>query len=167
MPFLDGDIRVWAQLAAFVSLVLAAGIWGGGPERALSAVLAWLWGADFALHPLAGDQGIIATGHVIIDLVAATGAIAVALLANRTYPLWFAAFQLIALFAHLAHHAAPGVATLAYRLLSTGPSYFQIILLAGGIWFHRRRVARCGPYRSWRSFWPRLPARRPNSSPNA
>jgi len=151
MPFLDGDVRVLAQLAAFASLVLAALVWGGGPERALAAVLAWLWGADFALHPLVRDPAAIETGHFVIDLVAAVGAILVALSANRTYPLWFAAFQLIALLAHLAHQTAPGVATLAYRLLSTGPSYCQIILLAFGIWAHHRRVRWFGRYRSWRN----------------
>lgn len=169
MPLFDGDLRAWIQTAALLALVLAAWVWGGGPERCLAGVLVWFWASDQALHLVhaasAGAAGL-EIGHVVIDLVGAIGATAVALFANRAYSLWFAALQLIALLAHLAHHAAPGVATLAYRLLSTGPSYFQMGLLAGGIWFHHRRVARFGPYRSWRSSWPRLPARRPNSSPN-
>ena len=169
MPFFDGDLRFWIQTAVFLALALAAWVWGGGPERCLAAVLIWFLASDQVLHMVhASSAGVvdIEIGHIAIDLAGAIGATAVALFANRAYSLWFAAFQLIALFAHLAHYAAPGVATLAYRLLSTGPSYFQMVLLGGGIWFHRRRVARFGPYRSWRSSWPRLPARRPNSSPN-
>lgn len=158
MPFLDGHLRLMLQLAALAAVVLSAWVWGGGPERALAGVLAWLASADLALHAVAPGARFIATGHFVIDLVAALGAIAIALIANRMYPLWFAAFQLIAVLAHVARDLAPGVATLAYRLLSTGPSYFQIFLLAGGIWRHRRRLREYGPYRSWRNFSSPLPA---------
>jgi len=170
MQLLAGDVRFWLQTVLIAGLVVSACRWGAGPERVLSGLLAAMVAVDSVNHQLfTQPEGFLSieSGHIAIDVASSLVALAVAVLANRMYSLWFAAFQLIALFAHLAHHAAPGVATLAYRLLSTGPSYFQIMLLAGGIWFHRRRVARFGAYRSWRSSWPRLPARRPNSSPNA
>lgn len=154
MNLADGDIRFWGQIAAIACLVLAACRWGAGPERILAGVLVWFQAADAVNHALvAAERGYtVDTGHIVIDAVAAAIALAVALYANRIYALWFAAFQLIAMFAHLAREIAAGVAPLAYGILFTGPSYFQIALLAGGIWFHRRRVRRFGPYRSWRSF---------------
>lgn len=169
MLLTDGDVRYWLQTGLFIILFLSAFRWGGGPEKVLAGVLVWFRVGDAANHalidildlPFAAD-----TGHFVIDLIAAVVALAVAAHANRMYPLWFAAFQLLAVFAHLARELAPGVALLAYRLMYVGPSYFQIMLLAGGIWLHRRRVLRHGPYRSWRSSSPRSPAPARSSWPN-
>jgi voltage-gated potassium channel Kch len=160
MLSVPGDLRLWLQTAAFVLLALAAWRFGGGPERILAAVLVWFRLGDAANHALfaAADIARLNLGHVMIDVVALAVAVTVALFANRMYPLWFAAFQLLAVFAHLAREMAPGVAPLAYGIMYIGPSYFQIFLLAGGIWLHHRRVRRYGPYRSWRNFSPRSPA---------
>ena len=163
MSLANGDIRYWGQIAAIACLVLAAWRWGAGPERILAAILVWFHAADAVNHAVASPAGFsLDTGHFVIDAVAAVVAVGVAVQANRIYPLWFAAFQLIALFAQIARDLAPGVATLAYQVLYTGPSYFQILLLAGGIWLHRRRVRRLGPYRSWRSSSPRSPVPMPS-----
>jgi hypothetical protein len=149
----NGDIRFWGQIAAIACLVLAAWRWGAGPERILAGILVWFQAADAVNHALASSAGwfTIYSGHFVIDAVAAVVAVAVALQANRIYTLWFAAFQLLALFAQIARDLTTGVAQLAYEVLYIGPSYFQILLLAGGIWLHQRRVRRFGPYRSWRS----------------
>lgn len=166
MDFASPDFRFWLQAGLFALLVLAAWRWGAGPERALAGVLAWFGIGDALNHAIFGswtDFATVDTGHLVIELVALGVALSVALLANRMYPLWFSAFQLIALFAHLARDLAQGIAPLAYLIMYIGPSYCQIILLSGGIWLHRRRVRRHGPYRSWRSFSHRSPAmRRPN-----
>jgi hypothetical protein len=148
----NGDIRFWGQIAAIACLVLAAWRWGAVPERILAGVLVWFQAADAVNHALAPFAGFtIFAGHFVIDAAAAVVTVVVALQANRIYTLWFAAFQLLALFAQIARDLATGVAKLAYEVLYTGPSYFQILLLAGGIWLHHRRAARFGPYRSWRS----------------
>ena len=168
MNLADGDIRFWLQIAAIAGLVLAAWRWGAGPERALAGILVWFQAADAVNHALApaARDFAINTGHVVIDGVATVAALGVALYANRIYALWFAAFQLLAMSAHLARELAAEIAPLAYGILYTGPSYFQILLLAGGIWCHRRRVRRFGPYRSWRSFSRRSPVTMPRSWPN-
>lgn len=153
MSLTDGDIRYWGQIAAIACIVLAAWRWGAGPERILAGILAWFHVADAVNHAVAPFAGgfTIDAGHFVIDAVAAVVAVGVALTANRIYPLWFAAFQLLALLAQVARDLASGVAKLAYEVLYIGPSYFQILLLAGGIWLHHRRVRRFGRYRSWRN----------------
>lgn len=155
------DVRLWFQIVAIALLAVAAWRAGAAPERLLAGVLVGLMGLDQLYHlALEGFPFVPAPGvaHLLLDAAALGVALGVGLFANRIYPLWFAAFQLLALLAHLAREVASGVAQLAYMIMYIGPSYCQIILLAGGIWLHRRRVRRHGPYRSWRTFSPHSPA---------
>jgi len=154
---IDPDTRFWLQFATFVLLALAAWRWGRGPERILAGILVGLSLADAANHALfevGRSYMTVDTGHVIIDVAALVVSLAVSVNANRIYPLWFAAFQLLAVLAHLTREMAHDTTGLAYLIMYIGPSYCQIITLALGIWLHRRRVRRHGPYRSWRTSWP-------------
>ncbi|MCT2559192.1 hypothetical protein N0B51_09370 [Tsuneonella sp. YG55] len=166
---LAAEARLWVQFGCIALVALAAWRVGGGPERALAATLLAMVLSDQVYHlAFEGLRFVPAAPamHLAIDVSALLAALAVALLANRIYPLWFAAFQLIAVLAHVANDVAPGVASLAYRILYVGPSYFQIMLLAGGIWLHRRRVRRHGPYRPWRTSSSLSPAIRHRSWPS-
>lgn len=167
MVNVSGELRVWFQTVAFILIALAAWRFGGGPERILAGILLWFRGADWVNHALFhAAPTSLGFGHVLIDVLALAVALAVALQANRVYPLWFAAFQLLAVVAHLARWLAPDVAPLAYAMMYTGPSYCQMLLLTGGIWLHHRRVRRFGPYRAWRSYSPLSPERLREPSPN-
>lgn len=169
MDFASGDFRFSFQAAIFVGLALAAWKVGGGPEKVLAGVLVWFSAGDAVNHALfaAGtDYSTINAGHVVIEVVALAVSLAVAVFANRMYTLWFAAFQVLAVLAHLAREIVRDIASLAYLMMYVGPSYFQIILLAGGIWFHHRRERRFGPYRSWRSSSRRLRAPTRGNWPN-
>lgn len=158
------DTRFWLQAGLFGLLALAAWRVGGGPERVLAGVLVWFSVADSLNHRLFDvntDYLTTDTGHVIIDAVALVVSLAVALTANRMYPLWFAALQLLAMLAHLSREVTHGTAAIAYLVMYIGPSYGQIVVLALGIWAHHRRVRRHGPYRSWRNFSSHLPGKAP------
>ena len=168
MDLTSGDTRFWIQTVAFGLLALAAWRWGVGPERLLAGVLVWFKVSDALNHRLFEIEDHYMTvdaGHLVIDVVALAVALAVALRANRVYPLWFAAFQLLAVMAHLARDVAQGTAPIAYLVMYIGPSYCQIIVLAVGIWCHRRRVIRHGPYRSWRTSSSPLPETRRRNWP--
>lgn len=163
------ELRVELQTVAFVLLALAAWRWGGGPERALAAVLIWLKAADWVYHGiLQGSLHLddIDRAHALIDIAACVGAFAVALYANRIYPLWFAAVQLLAVFAHLARVMAVEILPVVYAIMFIAPSYLQIFILAAGLWLHRRRVRRYGPYRSWRPSSSLSRASMPNGWPS-
>jgi len=139
---------------ALLAITLAASLrWGAAPERLCAAVIVGMQGADAALHAIAGRGAFyhsVDVGHLAIDLLAALAFLHIAVNANRIYPLWLAAFQLISVLAHFARQASDTVAGLAYAYLGYGPFYLEIVVVLGGIALHARRVRRTGIYRSWR-----------------
>jgi hypothetical protein len=150
--------RTDAQHIASVLLALAIWRWGASPER-------WLIGLFIAtmvvpVHVFTAlGMGNVAFGPfawlwIGIDLFAAAAFIAIALRANRNYPLWVAGFQLVAIGAHAAHGLIDAVSPFAYVMLSTGPSYCQLALIFCGFVRHVRRTRRFGAYRDWRILRP-------------
>ena len=126
-------------------------------QRMLAAVLVWFKVADPVNHALFGawsDFATVDSGHIVIDGVGLVVAVGVAIRANRWYPLCFAAFQLVAFAAHVVRGAIREIHPLAYGAMYVGPSYFQMVVLALGIWAHRRRTVRRGSYPSWRNSSP-------------
>lgn len=154
------NYRSDAQHIASVLLALAIWRWGAGPERWLISIFIaamvmpvyayWLLDlGDAAIGPYAG-------AYVLIDLLACAAFVAVALNANRNYPLWIAGFQLVVMVAHLVRSVVDSVSPLAFAILMIGPSYVQLLLLTGGFLRHRQREHRFGPYREWRLAAPGL-----------
>lgn len=146
-----GDV----QHIASVFLALAIWRYGGAPERWLIAIF-----VVTMVVPIRGfewlDFGQIAFGsyawvYVALDIIAGIGFVAVALNANRNYPLWVAGFQLVAISAHAVKALVDTVSPLAYLILASGPSYCQLALIFGGFVRHRMRLRVFGPYRAWRA----------------
>ena len=154
-----------------IALLLAAALrWGAAPERLCVAALLAMILLDRLYHALVGRGTIYASvdiGHLIIDLLVAAAFIAVALLANRMYPLWLAAFQLLSVISHFAREASGSVAKLAYGVLNYAPYLAIVAILAGGIWSHARRRSIYGPYPSWRRSSGLSPARGPKRRPGS
>src|SRR6478735_1773010 len=124
-----------------LALFCAAGFFAvarGGPPERLAAVIIVCWIlADVAVH-LVFDGG---------ELVAIVW---LALRANRRWPLWAAAAQLICFSGHMAVLISPEGMRRAYWAMTQLPPYIQLTsLLLGAVW-HARRFERIGPYRSWR-----------------
>lgn len=156
LEFLDffNSYRVIIQHLA--SLLLAAAIWrwGGGPERWLIAI--FLVSMVLPVYPMgwlrkgSGSVEDYMQAWFVIDVIATGLFIAIALNANRNYPLWIAGFQVVALVAHAVEAMVDAVSPLASAVLMIGPSYGILLVLIGGFVRHLIRLRRFGPYRDWR-----------------
>ena len=147
--------RVDAQHIASVFLALAIWRWGAAPERwsiavfiATMVVPVRLMEMFDANHPAFGAYSSLYIG---LDFVAGAAFVAVALQANRNYPLWIAGFQLVAIAAHVSRGMVDTVSPLAYLIMAVGPSYCQLLLIFAGFVRHLLRQRRFGPYRAWRT----------------
>lgn len=148
------EARYILQYTAIFGLLFAALRWGAAPERVAAAVLVFQVISEFFYHEIFG-AGVtlseIDLGHAIMDGLAFAAFLALALQANRKYPLWLASFQLFALLTHLVREMAGEIQGQAYALLTLVPSYCMIVTLCCGILLHHRRSNQYGQYRSWRT----------------
>lgn len=146
-----------ADAQHIAGLLLGLALWrhGAAPERAVGAVFVGCVILPAMIGRQMGFEDLLLFGsqwwiYMLFDLAAAAGFIAIALKANRTYPLFIAGFQLVSMSAHAMRGLVDAVAPLAYAILAIGPSYGQLLVLLGGLIFHCHRQRRYGPYRGWR-----------------
>ena len=151
--FISARVDFEALLA--VVLCVLAIFKGSRPERLIAATFAGMWLIDKLFHALAraANQGaFVHTGHLLVDVLALTAFVGIALHANRVYPLWIAGFQLISLIAHIVRLLNPSIGHMALALLMIVPSYLEILAFAIGIWHHLRRSPRSIPEPFWKDF---------------
>jgi len=125
---------------------------GGPPERiAAGIIVGWLL-TDGAYHVVFGPSGFdeVDPVHLVLDGAELVAILWLALRANRMWPLWAAAAQLICVSGHVAAFVEPGGMTRAYWAMTQLPQYIQLTALVCGALAHARRTRRVGPYRSWR-----------------
>ena len=103
------------------------------------------------LIPAGGIYYQIDYGHAAIDLLMLLLFGYLSIRANRIYPLWMFAAQIISTLMHIDRQLSSSMEPVAYMVLTRLPSYIQIIVLALGLIAHRRRIRRFGTYRSWRN----------------
>lgn len=137
-----------AVLAAVAFLAVAR---GGPPERLAAAIIVCWIMADLTYHLVFGPSGFrrVDPVHLVLDGGELVAIVWLALRANRMWPLWAAAAQLICVSGHLALFVEPGM-TQAYWAMTQLPQYIQLTALVCGAVAHARRYQRIGPYRSWR-----------------
>ncbi|PHP19310.1 hypothetical protein CG471_12830 [Sphingobium sp. IP1] len=131
-------------IAAFLLLVtvlaIHAGWRGGAPERLAAAAMLV---ATIATS-LTNMQGALAFRDVQwsivwIDAALLAALLAIALRANRFWPLWVAAIQCLALAAHAARAFDADILPLAYWWVVGKLSYPMLLLLIVGTERHHRR----------------------------
>lgn len=134
-------------------LVLTSGyaLWkGGAPERIVAAGLLSAYVATvLSWSPLPSRFYGLELDVFVVDAALFAMLIAVALRADRGWPLLMAALQFDAVGAHFVKLVAPETIRVAYALLITVWSWPTQMLLAVGTWRHVRRVRREGTDRSW------------------
>lgn len=140
-------------VASFLALLIGAcgyAAWkGGAPERWCAGLL---FGAVLTSNGvmLATSRHFASTevGAMMVDLALTVGLIALALRADRFWPLIIAATQVDRLLIHLvmfSGHAMPFAYALMLRLFDLPAP----ILLAVGVWRHQRRCQIPGAEAAW------------------
>lgn len=145
------------QVLLVVSLItlgaFAAYSRGGPPERFAAVFLAGPVLADAVYHLLFGPSGFdrVDPWHVFLDLTILGFVMWLALRANRVWPLFVAAAQLLSVTGHIAVIVQPDGMRRAYWAMTQLPQYIQLTALLAGAAAHAKRERLLGPYRSWRA----------------
>ncbi len=143
--------EVVLALVLLLAPVCVAVARGGPPERLAAAIIVSWIVADVSYHLVFGPSGFARVDpvHLVLDGGELVAILWLALRANRMWPMWAAAAQLICVSGHIALFIEPGMRR-AYWAMTQLPPYIQAAALLFGVWAHARRFERLGPYRSWR-----------------
>jgi len=153
MRLLQSFVQPITLIATALSLVVYfAAVWrGGGPERAGAAILFGAFLADEIYHMVAGPHQFLIFDPVelAIDLFSLVAFSALAVRANRFWPMVLAALQLMAVVGHFAASSELGMQR-AYWAMTEPPVVLGVITLFFGLVAHLLRVRRLGTYPDWR-----------------
>lgn len=139
-------------LILFVPFLLFALRRGEQPERLVAVLLVTGVLVDRLNHALFGEPAwfTINPGHLVIDFWSFVALLWVALRANRGWPLWVCALQVIVLLGHIAKLWDLNVVRRAYWVMTQLPLFLQMLAVVIGTRAHTRRARRIGWYHSWR-----------------
>jgi len=151
-------VSLFAIIVAATFLVVAfAAARGDAPEKLCAAIIAAEALIDLVLQFTIGPRSFVEfyLSRLLLDLFAASALIAVAMRANRLYPLAIAAAQLVAVIGSISALVARDGWSQAFWAMTQLPVVLQLALLLGGTVMHRYRLSRVGPYNSWSPPQPR------------
>jgi hypothetical protein len=136
---------VLALLTYFLALLVIGWAWkfGGGPERQSAlAILGWVV-AGFLYHPVTyvSDFAKVDTGLLAFDTLLALSLTAIALVANRLWPIFAAGFSIIPLLSHLSVAVEQRGVAQAYWAMNQIPFYLVLLVVLIGTVVHRHRSA--------------------------
>ncbi|HKT86694.1 MAG TPA: hypothetical protein VJQ77_11495 [Novosphingobium sp.] len=143
----------WIVLGFYFFLFLLSLAKGAAPERICAGILLIIPFIDQLHHQALGGSIIyreVDLGHMLIDVLVFCSLLTVALHANRVYPLWLGAAQIIAVITHFYRMSLPDIDQFAYQEMQVMSAYIQIAAITLGLWCHVARRKRHGSYPSWR-----------------
>ena len=120
---------------------------GGAPERAAALVFVTAAVVTFLIPN--DDYQSVASAVLLIDFCTFVAMTAIALKANRFWPLYESSLLLITLAVHGVKAYQPTFAYWMYHGAVGKMAYPTLILLVVGVLRHRRRVAAYGADRDW------------------
>jgi hypothetical protein len=151
----------------YYALFAACGLYvllkGGAPEKVGTVILAF--GSVLSVAAVSTPPsrfGAVEVGVFLVDVVTLFAFLALALRAERYWPLCVTALQAIGTAGHAAKLLDPGVIRSAYAIVLSLWGYLMLLLIAFGTWNHQRRLVRFGVDKSWSSFSGRSETRPPS-----
>jgi hypothetical protein len=124
---------------------------GGPPERVAIAIAIAASALTVALGPIAGEDRYrtVQIGVFMVDLATLAAFGALALLADRYWPLWITGIHMIGVATHSAKLLDPAIVPKVYGATQALWSYPILALIVIGTIRHRRRLRRFGADSSW------------------
>ncbi|RYD27661.1 MAG: hypothetical protein EOP89_04265 [Lysobacteraceae bacterium] len=148
---------MWFNVILFNALLLAAcgfaWLRGGRPEQIAATTLVVAAAATFAAYtPYPPRFFAVEYGVFGVDLLLLATLVAIALNANRYWPLGLAALHLAATIAHFGKMVDLAMGGWGYAFLLKLWAYPMLLTLVVGTIRHRRRISQFGVDRSWSTF---------------
>jgi hypothetical protein len=141
-------IELYYALAVACSVYV--GIKGAGPERFGAAII--LVGSALSTAAMSGAKyASVEIGVFLVDVAALVAFLALAIRAERLWPLWVTALQIIGTAGHAVKFTDAEVIRTAYAIAMAVWSYPMWFLIVLGTWNHQKRLARFGVDKSWSS----------------
>lgn len=137
-------VRFIAYLALLAAAFAYAMARGGKPEKQVAAVLVGMLVLDNAYHAFGANSDYVGvdTFHAFNDFWSLIAITAIALAADRFWPLWVAALQTIAASSHYVRWAEIEVLPIVYAIMNRLPSWLMVIVLLLGTWNYSRQKRR-------------------------
>jgi hypothetical protein len=145
-------LEIGITLLLFAASAVFAFRRGGPPEQlAATIIVSWLL-ASVLYQAAAGPASFVTVdpARFALDTAELVAISVLALRANRMWPLWAAAAQVICVSGHVAALIEPDGMRRAYWVMTQVPPFIQVIALVLGAHAHALRSRRLGRYRSWR-----------------
>lgn len=149
-------IHVVGFAIAFLACFFYAFVAGGRPERVamLAQLGAFLFGISVIAFHWTNWRGF-PVGVAMADVGLAVALTALALKANRLWPMVLAGLQLATVFAHAAKVLSVPLPTAGYAIFVQLWGWPMLLVTAIGIYKHRERTKRHGSEQDWKPLWPR------------
>ncbi len=143
---------IWILRFAIAAIAVFAFRKGGEPERLVAVVLCATAVLDLGNHAVFGQPVyfMVNPGHLVIDLWATFALMWIALRANRAWPLWVSAAQIIVVLGHMSKIVELSLVRYGYFAMIQLPLNVQAVALLLGTVAHLRRQERIGSYNAWR-----------------
>ncbi|KPF92121.1 hypothetical protein IP81_08835 [Novosphingobium sp. AAP83] len=143
---------IWTLRFAVAAIVIFALRKGGEPERLVAGVLLATAVLDVFNHAMFGEPVffLVNPGHLVIDVWSMIVLMWIALRANRGWPMWVSAAQIIVVLGHSSKIIELSLVRYGYFAMTQMPLTVQAVALFLGTFAHLRRQERIGNYNAWR-----------------
>ena len=123
---------------------------GGRPERAVAIAMLAATVATGLISPYRSpDFTHVVVALLMVDVVFLAAVTAVALLADRYWPMWLAALQLNAVAIHGVRVYDPELVPYAYAWAAAKAAYLMLAILVVGVWSREERRRTAGVEADW------------------
>ena len=125
---------------------------GGRPERYGGLILLFWLGSERLYHQVGGPSDVFVRVNPVestLDVTAFIARLALAIYANRVWPIVAASIQTVVILGHASALLEPQMQR-AYWVMTQVPPLLVALTLLWGTIAHRLRARRIGPYRDWR-----------------